>query len=266
MLLHIGLDEEEHYTSAYELALITDYALKNEKFAKIVNTKTCQININGQTKMLSNTNELLGNLNGVDGVKTGFTNGAGRCLVTSITRNNHQIICVVLGADTKKIRTTDSVKLIEYAFLNYEYINAKEKIEQKYNEWLQKEASNINYNKAILNKDIENKKILNDEMTNKVNSDNPKYELIGEEITWIPIKKGKEKDIQISIDYKKSLEAPVYSGEIIGSIEMKLDEEVLLKKQIILKQDIQKKQIIDYFFDFIKQSHKYLLSSMKQIF
>lgn len=100
-----GLDEQTHYTSAYELALITDYALKNETFASIVNTKTCQISINGQAKMLSNTNELLGNLNGVDGVKTGFTNGAGRCLVTSTTRNGHQIICVVLGADTKKIRT-----------------------------------------------------------------------------------------------------------------------------------------------------------------
>lgn len=245
MLHHIGLDEEEHYTSAYELALITDYALKNEKFAKIVNTKTYQININGQPKMLSNTNELLGNLNGVDGVKTGFTNGAGRCLVTSITRNNHQIICVVLGADTKKIRTTDSVKLIEYAFSNYEFINAKEKIQQKYNEWIQKEASNIKYNKAKLQE--------------------AKYELKGEDITWIPIKKGKEKDIQINIEYIQNIEAPVYSGEIIGSIEMTLDEEVLLKKQIILKQDIQKKQITDYFFDFIKQNHKYLLNSIKQI-
>lgn len=100
-----GLDETEHYTSAYELAIITDYALKNKKFAQIVNTKTCNISVNGVPRTISNTNELLGNLNGVDGVKTGFTNGAGRCLVTSITRNGHQIICVVLGADTKKIRT-----------------------------------------------------------------------------------------------------------------------------------------------------------------
>lgn len=100
-----GLDETEHYTTAYELAKITDYALKNEKFRKIVNTKTTTISINGVPKEISNTNELLGNLNGVDGVKTGFTNNAGRCLVTSTSRNGHQIICVVLGADTKKIRT-----------------------------------------------------------------------------------------------------------------------------------------------------------------
>lgn len=100
-----GLDEQEHYTTAYELAIITDYALKNEKFCKIVNTKTTTININGAPKTINNTNELLGALNGVDGVKTGFTNNAGRCLVTSTLRNGHRIICVVLGADTKKIRT-----------------------------------------------------------------------------------------------------------------------------------------------------------------
>lgn len=100
-----GLDQDEHYTTAFELAKITDYALNIEKFKKIVNTKTATIHINGYEKQIANTNELLGNLNGVDGVKTGFTNNAGRCLVTSTTRNDHQIICVVLGADTKKIRT-----------------------------------------------------------------------------------------------------------------------------------------------------------------
>lgn len=100
-----GLDQDEHYTTAYELAKITDYALKIKKFCTIVNTKETTIHINGNEKQIANTNELLGNLNGVDGVKTGFTNNAGRCLVTSTTRNSHQIICVVLGADTKKIRT-----------------------------------------------------------------------------------------------------------------------------------------------------------------
>lgn len=144
-----GLDEQAHYTSAYELAIITDYALNNKKFSTIVNTKNTTININGNKKTLNNTNELLGNLNGVDGVKTGFTNGAGRCLVTSTTRNGHQIICVVLGADTKKIRTTDSVKLIEYVFSNYEYVNIKEKIESEFEIWKNKNIANIQIEKGI---------------------------------------------------------------------------------------------------------------------
>lgn len=58
-----GLDEEEHYTTAYELAKITDYALKNEKFAQIVKTKSYSVNMGGRYKNINNTNELLGYLN-----------------------------------------------------------------------------------------------------------------------------------------------------------------------------------------------------------
>ena len=54
-----GLDDEEHYTTSYELAKITDYALKNEKFSQIVNTKSTTININGYAKSVNNTNNLL---------------------------------------------------------------------------------------------------------------------------------------------------------------------------------------------------------------
>lgn len=58
-----GLDNPEHYTTAYELALLADYALQNKKFAEIVNTKTYTITINGNPKIINNTNELLGVLN-----------------------------------------------------------------------------------------------------------------------------------------------------------------------------------------------------------
>ena len=81
-----GLDQDEHYTTAYELALLTNYALNNKTFAQIVGTKTFTITINGYPKELLNTNELLGNFDGVYGVKTGFTNGANRCLVTACER------------------------------------------------------------------------------------------------------------------------------------------------------------------------------------
>ena len=118
-----GLDMENHYTTALELAEMADYAMNNKKFAQIVNTKNITISINGRSKSLKNTNELLGNLNGVNGVKTGFTNGANRCLVTSVNRDGMNIITVVLGADTKKDRTNDSVKLIEYAYKNYTIYN-----------------------------------------------------------------------------------------------------------------------------------------------
>lgn len=237
-----GLDEELHYTSAYELALITDYALENKKFASIVNTKTCQITINGQPRELSNTNELLGNLNGVNGVKTGFTNGAGRCLVTSTLRNGHQIICVVLGADTKKIRTTDSVKLIEYTFANYTYINAKEKMEKEFDNWILEIAPNIQYNKA------KEKQIM--------------YELEENEITWIPVLKGNEKDIKVIIKDIGNLESPLQKGYQVGEIQLVLKEEILLSRKILLKQDITKKQVGDYVKELIEKYCHYLLESI----
>lgn len=237
-----GLDQEEHYTTAYELALLTNYALKNEKFASIVATKTCEIHINNQPKQISNTNELLGNLNGVNGVKTGFTNGAGRCLVTSTTRNGHQIICVVLGADTKKIRTTDSVKLIEYSFSKYEYINMKEKIEETFQNWLLEEAPKIQYKKA--------------------KETQIEYELEPSNVTWIPIIKEEQKDLEVKIDYQENLEAPLEKGYVVGKIQVNLKDEELFHTNILLKQNITKKQIGDYFEQICNQYYQYLLQNM----
>ena len=125
-----GLDREGHYTTALELAKITDYALENPKIAEIVATKQYTVTINGYTKTISNTNELLGYLDGVNGVKTGYTSKAGRCLVTSANRDGFEIITVVLGADTRKIRTQDSIKLIEYAYKEYKLADVKNLIKR----------------------------------------------------------------------------------------------------------------------------------------
>ena len=131
-----GLDDENHYTTAYDLALLTNYALKNETFKKIVSTKSKIIYLNGYSKEISNTNELLGNLNGVYGVKTGFTFGAGRCLVSAYSNNKLDIIIVVLGADTKSIRTKDSKNLINYISNNYTYKNLSELINNTFSNYL----------------------------------------------------------------------------------------------------------------------------------
>lgn len=222
-----GLDEIEHYTTAHELAIITDYALNNKKFSEIVNTKSTNININNYPRTLFNTNELLGNLNGVDGVKTGFTNNAGRCLVTSTTRDSHQIICVVLGADTKKIRTTDSIKLIEYAFKNYEYIDVKKLIEDKFKTWIETNQNNIKINKS---KDIK-----------------PQIKIEKIDIKNMPINKEQKKDINVDITSVKDLQAPINKNQIIGKIEIKIKEEIISSTNIIIENKIDKKNVLDYF-------------------
>lgn len=227
-----GLDNVEHYTTAYELAVLTDYALDNPKFSTIVNTKNCTINVNGISRVISNTNELLGNLNGVNGVKTGFTGNAMRCLVTSCTREGKQIITVVLGADTKKYRTIDSIKLIEYAFKNYERIDLEEIIQKEFKKWQQINGKRIYINKAQ-NKNIE---LELKEIQNKV----------------IPIKIGTQKDIKIEINCIYEYEAPLIKQTKIGNLIVKNKEEIIETIDIVTKEEIRKKNIINYMFQFFE--------------
>lgn len=113
-----GLDAEGHYTTAYDLALITSYALKNEKFAEIVKTKRKTIPWEGHqwNRTLMNHNKLLNMYEGCDGVKTGYTKKTGRCLVSSATRDHWQLIAVTLNAPND---WEDHKKLLDYGFNNY---------------------------------------------------------------------------------------------------------------------------------------------------
>ena len=227
-----GLDSDGHYTTAYELALLSDYALKNKTFLQIVGTSNYTITINGYPKSLTNTNELLGNLNGVYGIKTGFTNGANRCLVTACKRNDMDIICVVLGCDTKKFRTSDSIKLIEYAFNNFEYVNIKDKINKELEFW-----KNENENYFYINKGISSDlKIKYSELDTPI----------------IPINKNEISSINVNIYMNSLLESPVHTDDIIGKIEVTSNNTSILNCNILASNTIKKKNFLDYNIDFFK--------------
>ena len=226
-----GLDSDGHYTTAYELAKLTDYALKNETFSKIVGTKNYTVTINGYPKNLSNTNELLGYLNGVYGVKTGFTNGANRCLVTACKRDNMDIICVVLGADTKKFRTQDSIKLLEYAFKNFTYINANEIATNDFENWKENNLNYININKSS---------------TNSV-----ELEVRSCENPLLSINKNDVNNVKTSISINADLEAPICQNTVLGKLTLSLYDEILITLDIINTNEIYRKNIsyyINYFF------------------
>lgn len=108
-----GLDEEGHYTTAYDLALITREALKNETFAKIVATKSKAIRDGAQT--VTNHNKMLNLYEGCVGVKTGYTKKTGRCLVSSAIRDGKQVIAVTLNAPDD---WNDHTAMLNYAFAN----------------------------------------------------------------------------------------------------------------------------------------------------
>lgn len=93
-----GLDSEEHYTSALDLARLTAAALENETFRKIVSTYKTTIPMNGGTRVLINHNKLLRSYEGAIGVKTGFTKRSGRCLVSAAERDGLRLIAVTINA------------------------------------------------------------------------------------------------------------------------------------------------------------------------
>lgn len=235
-----GLDNDDHYTTAYELALITNYALQNELFCKIVGTKTYTISINGQPKSLSNTNELLGNLNGVYGVKTGFTNGANRCLVTSVKRNNMDLICIVLGADTKKDRTKDSVALIEYAFKNFELINIKDKIINEFANWKLCNSSSFIIKKGLSNN------------LDAVLEDLP--------YNFLPINSNYKDDVSIYIYCNTEFEAPLPAKSTIGYLTVSVDNKTVLTLNIYNSNEITKKTSLNFYKDLLSKYTYYLES------
>lgn len=220
-----GLDDANHYTTALELAKLTDYAMNNETFAKIVGTKSITIYINNQPRQINNTNELLGTLNGVVGVKTGFTNNAGRCLVTETKRNNMDIITIVLGADTKKDRTKDSVNLIEYTFSKYKMYNVEEQIIEEFNKW-----KNINEKRILITKGKQS---------------NPKLALGAIEKAIIPI--CDDDKIEYSINALTEVEAPVEQWNVMGTLTVKLNGEILENIDIVNVNEVQKRDWKDYF-------------------
>ena len=216
-----GLDNPDHYTTAYELAKITDYALKNETIAKIVKTKTATININGSPMQINNTNELLGNVDGVYGVKTGFTNNAGRCLVTSVKRGDIDLIIVVLGADTRKDRAKDSMKLTEYAYKRFYTVNVEEMIYKEFELWKQ-----INQNRIYVDKSANSLELKLDE---------------------IPIKRlATDCEPTIEINTVSFLEAPVLENERIGTITVKVGDELIEEIEIKAEREVKKRGVFDY--------------------
>ena len=226
-----GLDNAEHYTTAFELAKMADYALNIEKFKEIVSTKVTTIYINGYAKSINNTNQLLGSVSGVYGVKTGFTNGAGRCLVSSCKRDDLDIITVVIGADTTKLRTSDTMKLIEYAFNNYEIVNIKEIVERRFEQWQEMNEDRIYVNKGI---------------TNRV-------EVCLSEISVnnMAVKKTEVDKIDIEANTIFYLDAPVVQGQIVGNVKVMLNNKTIEVLKIYIKNEVRKKDIQDYMLEFL---------------
>lgn len=235
-----GLDSDEHYTTAYDLAILADYALKNPVFAKIVNTSNYSITINNYSKSLHNSNELLGYLDGVYGVKTGFTNGANRCLVTSCKRDNLDIICVVLGCDTKKDRTLDSTNLINYIFNNFSVVNLKNLIEKNFEDWEKNSSTKFKIDKGT-----------SSSLNLKLNFEEIPYENIA-------INNSNINNISTPIYTDFEFIAPLNENAVIGKMDIYIDNTLFFSVNILNENKVERKDISYYLNNFAKNYFLYL--------
>ncbi len=197
-----GLHDNDHYTSAYDLAKITAYALSNRDFAEIVSTKEKNINAELDKKygfrFLKNKNRLLNMIEGADGVKTGYTKKAGRCFVGSATRGGMQVICVVLNC-VKMFEET--ANLIEKAFKEYKLVKLFSK-----GELFEKE---IKYNKKTQN-----------------------IPILVEKDIYFPLSKTEITKIKASVEIHDDIIPPISPQKSVGTLSIYLENNLIFSQKL----------------------------------
>lgn len=123
-----GLHDDNHYTTAYDLALISCYAIKNDIFKEIVSTKSARLPFTTRNceRIIKNKNKMLFNYEGATGIKTGYTKKAGRCLVSSCDKNGLQLVSVVLNCPPMFERSAELFNTYYKEYGNYTVLDSSE--------------------------------------------------------------------------------------------------------------------------------------------
>ena len=213
-----GLDAENHYSTAYDMAQIAIELLKHEKILEYTSLyEDYLIKPDGSKTWLVNTNKLVRFYEGIDGLKTGYTSAAKYCLTATGKKNNIRFVSVVMGVDTSEHRSLDTSNMFNYAFSNY-----------KLNKILSKEdvLAEINVKKGI---------------KSKVNI------YAKEDITDL-IKQNENKDYTFKLN-KKSITAPINSGDVVGSLEVADNNGKVVKiVDLVVKESVKKHNFITMFW------------------
>ena len=213
-----GLDAENHYTSAYDIAIMSRELLKHKMIEKY--TSIWMDTLRDGKFQLSNTNKLIRFYKGANGLKTGSTSGAGCCISATAKRDDMQLIAVVMGANNSKDRFTAASELLNYGFSNYAVTSFGEK------------------GAEVKNLAVKNGK--EDFVIAKTK--NP---------TNIVLEKSKKDSIKTRLAVPEFLTAPIKKGDVVGELIMTLDGETISKTELVADRDIKKKSAYDYFFELL---------------
>ncbi len=197
-----GLDDftDEHYSTARDMAKLAAYAIKNDVFREICSTQSISLDLGGRSLWLGNTNKLLSGCEGVYGVKTGFTDKAGRCLITACERGGIDLICVTLSDATDWI---DHEGMYAYGFRRLERVDLG-------GEEFSVDAVGANVNVC------------------RVESEKLSFTL----------EKGEGERIEKTVILPGFVYAPARRGDEVGQVIYRLDGGVLAVSKLILSEDL----------------------------
>lgn len=221
-----GLDAEEHYTSARDLANLTRIALQNEDFAAAVSSKSAVLNYGNPPyrRTLTNHNKLLKSFDGAIGVKTGFTKKSGRCLVSAAERDGKRIIAVTLKDPND---WSDHKELLEYGL------------------------SKINITE--IKPDVQNYKIpvISGEEA-----------AIAVDIEPFVFSSLSQENFSCTVNLPKFLYAPIEKGEVIGSVIYKSKDNVIEEIDIKAEKQVLKVNLKVSIWEKIKENYKYIFANI----
>lgn len=203
-----GLDQDDHHSTAYDMALLGSYAMENEKFLSIASKKSMKVEyvVPSKTVNYKNHNKLLRLYEGCIGIKTGFTKAAGRCLVSCAQRDGIRLVAVTLNAPND---WDDHIKLYDYGFENT--------INKTFDD------QNINLSIKVDDSDTD---------TIELNSS-----------TWFSktFKKGDENKVIREVELPEFCVAPIKKGQIIGKVVYHIDGKIIGYNDLIASKDIDAK-------------------------
>ena len=217
-----GLDTANHYSSAYDMAMIAKELVKHEKVLEYSSIYEDYLREDTDRKIwLVNTNRLVRFYDGVDGLKTGYTEEAGYCMTATAEKDGMRIIAVVMGEETSKIRNQEVSEMLDYAFAQYKVINLLK-------------------NKNFLGK-------------YRVENGMEEYVRVVPDGEATIVKKKGDKDGDISYDVKlSSLKAPVKIGDNVGTLTIKEDGNNVKTLKLTVAKDVERANFINLFLRNVK--------------
>ena len=204
-----GLHDENHYTTAYDLALICAAAMNTPSFRMIVSTQYWETTSGNITRTLKNKNKILWQYEGGNGIKTGYTKAAGRCLTFSAEREGNTLIGVVLGCPDM---WNEAANLLNMGYREYV--------------WEEIVSAGTCVRQAAVEKGM--KDVL---------------EIVAKEDILIPLRHGETADdLTVRLQYDQTPLAPVYAGQVVGRMEVTLGSRVLASTPLLAGETVERKE------------------------